>query len=183
MSKQQSLSELYVVELRDIYNAEQQLVKALPKLAKAAESDDLRQAFENHLAETRKQVVRLETIFEMMDQSPKGKKCVGMEGLVKEGAEMIAEFEDPARDAGLISAAQRVEHYEIAGYGSVIAYAGLLGQAEAIPLLKESLAEEQQADHKLTELAKNINDQANAEIADDEHGQRVHRKRGAKSAA
>lgn len=178
-----SLRELYIAELKDIYSAELQLVKALPKLAKAAVADDLRQAFEEHLEQTRGQVVRLETIFEMMDQSPKGKKCMGMEGLVKEGAEMIEEFEDPARDAGLISAAQRVEHYEIAGYGSVIAYAELLGQSDAVSLLQESLAEENQADRKLSELAKNINDEANAEIADDEHGQRVHRRRGAKRAA
>ncbi|HZD30892.1 MAG TPA: ferritin-like domain-containing protein [Candidatus Angelobacter sp.] len=181
MSKH-SLSELYVAELKDIYNAEQQLVEALPKLAKAAAADDLRHAFQEHLEETREQVARLEIIFEMIGQSPKGKKCMSMEGLVKEGAEIIDEFEDPARDAGLISAAQRVEHYEIAGYGSVIAYAELLGQPDAVSLLQTSLAEEKQADRKLTELAKNINDEANTEIAD-EHGQRVQRKRGAKRAA
>lgn len=181
MSKH-TLNELYVAELKDIYNAEQQLVKALPKLAKAAAANNLRQAFEEHLAETRGQVVRLETIFEMMDQSPKGKKCMGMEGLVKEGAAMIDEFEDPARDAGLISAAQRVEHYEIAGYGSVIAYAELLGQPDAVSLLQASLAEEKQAGRKLTELAKHINGEANTEIVD-EHGQRIRPKRGAKRAA
>src|SRR5271167_2206146 len=153
----QSLRGLYVAELKDIYNAEQQLVKALPKLAKASLSDELRKAFEAHLEETRGQVARLETIFERMEQSPKGKKCVGMEGLVKEGGEMIEKFEDSVLDAGLISAAQRVEHYEIAGYGSVIAYAELLGESDAVSLLQESLAEEEQADRKLTELSEGIN--------------------------
>lgn len=177
-----SLSELYVAELKDIYNAEQQLVKALPKLAKAAASDELRQAFEDHLKETQAQVVRLEAVCQMMDQSPKGKKCLGMQGLVKEGAEVIDEFEDPARDAGLVSAAQRVEHYEMAAYGSVIAYAELLGQSEAIPLLQASLAEEKQADRKLTELSNGINAEANVEMANGQ-GQQVTRKRGTKRAA
>jgi len=178
-----SLSELYVAELKDIYNAEQQLMKALPKLAKAAASDELRQAFEDHLKETKGQVVRLEAVCQMMDQSPKGKKCLGMEGLVKEAAEVIDEFEYPARDAGLISAAQRVEHYEMAAYGSVIAYAELLGQSEAIPLLQASLAEEKQADRKLTELSNGINAEANVERANDGQSQQVTRKLGNKRAA
>lgn len=179
----QSLRELYVAELKDIYNAEQQLLKALPRLAKASSSDELRQAFEAHLEETRAQVVRLETIFERMEQSPKGKKCVGMEGLVKEGAEMMEEFEDSVLDAGLISAAQRVEHYEIAGYGSVIAFAELLGDSQAASLLQESLAEEEQADRKLTELSEGINSDANSGTADDEPSPQVSRKRRPKRAA
>lgn len=177
----QSLRDLYVAELKDIYNAEQQLVKALPKLAKAASLAQLRQAFEAHLEETRGQVARLETIFEGMEQSPKGKKCVGMEGLVKEGGEMIEEFEAAVLDAGLISAAQRVEHYEIAGYGSVIAYAELLGESDAVSLLQESLVEEEQADRKLTELSEGINAKANT--AADEPGPQLNRKRGNKQAA
>ena len=179
----QSLRDLYVAELKDIYNAEQQLLKALPKLAKASSSDELRQAFEAHLEETRGQVARLETIFEGMEQSPKGKKCVGMEGLVKEGGEMIEEFEEAVLDAGLISAAQRVEHYEIAGYGSVIAYAELIGESDAVSLLQESLAEEEQADRKLTELSEGINAKANAGTEANELGPQVNRKRGTKRAA
>ena len=179
----QSLRGLYVAELKDIYNAEQQLVKALPKLAKASSSDELRKAFEAHLEETRGQVARLETIFGRIEQSPKGKKCVGMEGLVKEGGEMIEEFEASVLDAALISAAQRVEHYEIAGYGSVIAYAELLGESDAVSLLQESLAEEEQADRKLTELSEGINAEAHTESADNDPGPQVNRKRGTKRAA
>ena len=180
--RNQSLRELYVAELKDIYNAEQQLVNTLPKLAKASSSDELRQAFENHLEETRSQVARLETIFEMMEQSPKGKKCVGMEGLVKEGAAMIEEFNDSLLDAGLISAAQRVEHYEMAGYGSAIAYAELLGNAKAASLLRESLAEEKQADQTLTELSTVINADANTGVANAKPSQRTGRKRAKRAA-
>jgi ferritin-like metal-binding protein YciE len=117
---QQELRELYIDELKDLYNAENQLVKALPKMAKAANSDELRNGFEEHLEQTKGHVQRLEQIFEMLGESPKGKKCKGMEGLIEEGSEMIEEdFEGSVRDAGLIGAAQRVEHYEIAGYGTV----------------------------------------------------------------
>jgi ferritin-like metal-binding protein YciE len=155
------LKHLYIEELKDIYSAENQLVKALPKMAKAATSEDLNAGFEEHLEQTKGHVARLEKIFKALDESPKGKKCKGMEGLIEEGAEMIDE--DPAAeelDAGLISAAQRVEHYEIAAYGSVATYANLLGEQEAESLLRETLGEEKETDQKLTQLASKINVEA-----------------------
>jgi ferritin-like metal-binding protein YciE len=157
--EQKALKELYVDELRDIYNAENQLVKALPKMAKAATSRDLRAGFENHLEQTRGHVQRLERIFESLEEKPAGKKCKGMEGLIEEGAEMIDdnELQGEVLDAGLISAAQRVEHYEIAEYGSVRTYANILGEDEAVTLLEETLNEEKETDQKLTELAEGIN--------------------------
>jgi ferritin-like metal-binding protein YciE len=159
---QNSLKELYVEELKDLFSAENQLTKALPKMAKAASSDELRQGFEEHLEQTRGHVERLQQIFQQLGEKATGKKCLGMEGLVKEGSEVMGEdFEDAMMDAALISAAQRVEHYEIAGYGSVIAYAELLGESEQASLLKETLEEEKETDEKLTELAKDINAQAN----------------------
>ena len=156
----ETLQDLYISQLRDLYSAEQQLVKALPKLAKNAESEELSEAFTSHLEETKNQVSRLEEIFGSLGESPKGKKCVGMEGLVKEGAETIDEFEGAVLDAGLISAAQRVEHYEIAAYGSVCAYAQLLDRSEDLGLLKETLEEEKQADEKLNEISESVNQQA-----------------------
>lgn len=157
-----SLRDLYLDELKDIYNAENQLVKALPKMAKAASSDELRQAFEEHLKQTKGQVERLSRVFEMLGEKATGKKCHGMEGLVKEGAEIMQEdYEDDVLDAGLISAAQRVEHYEIAAYGTVRAYADLLGEPEQSSLLGETLREEKEADQKLTELSREINVQSN----------------------
>ncbi|HVN18242.1 MAG TPA: ferritin-like domain-containing protein [Dongiaceae bacterium] len=156
-----SLRELYIDELRDLYNAETQLTKALPKMAKASSSDELRQAFEEHLRQTSEQVSRLEQIFEMLDEKPTGKKCLGMEGLVKEAAETMREdYEDPVLDAAIIGAAQRVEHYEIAGYGTVRELAEMLGEDEHVPLLEETLEEEKETDQKLTQLAEEINAQA-----------------------
>jgi ferritin-like metal-binding protein YciE len=156
------LKELYIDELKDLYNAETQLVKALPKMAKAATSDELRQGFEDHLEQTKGHVERLEKIFESLDESPKGKKCAGMEGLIKEGSEVIEEdYEGAVMDAGLIGAAQRVEHYEIAGYGTATEFARLLGEDEHVSFLTETLDEEKQTDEKLTELAKQINSEAN----------------------
>jgi len=161
---QQELRELYIDELKDLYNAENQLVKALPKMAKAANSDELRNGFEEHLEQTKGHVQRLEQIFEMLGESPKGKKCKGMEGLIEEGSEMIEEdFEGSVRDAGLIGAAQRVEHYEIAGYGTVKAFAETLGETEHVSLIKQTLQEEKETDEKLTELAEQINSQATSE--------------------
>jgi len=158
----QGLKELYIDELKDLYSAENQLVKALPKMAKAASSDELRQGFEEHLEQTKEHVARLEQIFEALDESPKGKKCMGMEGLVKEGAEVIGEdFEDAVMDSALIGAAQRVEHYEIAAYGTAREFANLLGETEHASLLEETLNEEKETDEKLTELAREINSQAN----------------------
>ena len=157
---QKTLLTLYVSELKDLYSAEQQLVKALPKLVKSAEIDELSEAFANHLEETKNHVTRLEEVFESLGENPKGKKCVGMEGIVKEGTETIDELEGKVLDAGLIAAAQKVEHYEIAAYGSVCAYAKLLDRSDDLNLLKETLEEEKRADEKLTELSENVNQEA-----------------------
>jgi ferritin-like metal-binding protein YciE len=161
--QESALKELYIDELRDIYNAENQLVKALPKMAKAANSDELRAGFEGHLEQTKGHVARLETIFKGLGEKPTGKKCKGMEGLIEEGKEMIEEQEGEALDAGLISAAQRVEHYEIAAYGCVRTYANLLGESEAAKLLEETLNEEKETDQKLSQLAEKINVEAEQE--------------------
>ncbi|HEY2350892.1 MAG TPA: ferritin-like domain-containing protein [Candidatus Acidoferrum sp.] len=162
----EALKELYVDELRDIYNAENQLVKALPKMAKAANSEDLRNGFEQHLEQTRGHVQRLEQIFKDFGEKASGKKCKGMEGLVAEGQEMMDEdFEGDVMDAALISAAQRVEHYEIAAYGTVRTYAELLGEKNAVQLLEQTLEEEKETDQKLTDLASDINVKAMGEDA------------------
>lgn len=158
---QDSLRELYIDELRDLYNAETQLVKALPKMAKAAANDQLKEAFEEHLRETSEHVSRLEQIFEQLGEKASGKKCLGMEGLVKEGSETMKEdYEDAVKDAAIIGAAQRVEHYEMAGYGTVRAFAELLGENEHVSLLEKTLEEEKNADQKLTQLAEEINPEA-----------------------
>jgi ferritin-like metal-binding protein YciE len=163
------LRELYLDELRDLHNAESQLLKALPKMAKASSSEELRQGFEEHLEQTKGHVERLEQIFEALDENPKGKKCAGMEGLIKEGGETMDEdFEGAVMDAALIGAAQRVEHYEIAAYGTVIAFAEQLGESEHVSLLKETLEEEKETDEKLTTLAEDINSQANSESDESE---------------
>jgi ferritin-like metal-binding protein YciE len=167
----QGLKELYIEELKDLYSAENQLVKALPKLAKAAASDELRQGFEEHLEQTKGHVQRLEKIFATLDESPKGKKCKGMEGLIEEGSEVIEEdFEDSLLDAALIGAAQRVEHYEIAAYGTVRSFAETLGETEHVSLLNETLEEEKETDEKLTELAQQINSEAN-QAGEEERGE------------
>jgi ferritin-like metal-binding protein YciE len=159
--KANRLRHLYVEELKDLYSAENQLVKALPKMAKASTSEELRAGFEEHLNQTKEHVVRLGKIFKALEESPKGKKCKGMEGLIKEGAEMIEEDPAPEElDAGLISAAQRVEHYEMAGYGCVSAYAKLLGEDQAMSLLRRTLEEEKETDKKLTQLSSRINVEA-----------------------
>ena len=155
--KLESLQDLLVHELKDLYSAENQLVKALPKMAKAAESEDLKAAFEEHWEVTKTQVERLETIFEELGVSPKGKKCKAMEGLIEEGSELISEDGEPSvKDAALIAAAQKVEHYEIAGYGCARTYAQLLGMDKAAELLQETLDEEGETDKKLTELAESV---------------------------
>ncbi len=164
--KKDSLRELYVDELKDLYSAEKQLTKALPKMAKAASSADLRAGFEEHLEQTQGHVQRLEEIFTMLNEKPGGKKCKGMEGLVAEGAEIMGEdFDDEVMDAALISAAQRVEHYEMAGYGTVAAYADLLGESEQASVLRETLEEEKETDQKLTDLSQEINVEANSDDA------------------
>ena len=150
----ESLRDLYVEELKDLYSAENQILKALPKMAKKASSDELRAAFEEHLEITRSQVERLETIFDDLERSPKGKRCKGMAGLIEEGSEMMKEDAEPeVLDAALISAAQRVEHYEIAAYGTVRTYAERLGLDKHSRLLQQTLDEEGEADKKLTQIA------------------------------
>jgi ferritin-like metal-binding protein YciE len=159
--KATSLQELYVEQLQDLYSAEQQLIKALPKLVEASSSEELRTAFGEHLEQTKGHAGRLEQIFERLGESAKGEKCKGMEGLIKEGSEVVEkDMEDEVKDAALIAAAQRVEHYEIAGYGCVRTYATLLEDDEAANLLEETLEEEKEADEKLNEIAESINVEA-----------------------
>jgi len=156
--KAESLQDLYLEQLKDLYDAENQLIKALPKMAKAASSEELRNAFEEHLEQTKEQAQRLETIFEGMGEKAKGQKCKAMEGLIKEGSEVIEEdMAEGVKDAALIAAAQRVEHYEIAGYGCVRTYANLLGEREAANLLEKTLEEEKEADGLLGGIAEQIN--------------------------
>ena len=165
----QGLKELYIDELKDLYSAENQLVKALPTMAKAASSDELRQGFEKHLEQTRGHVQRLEKIFQALGESPKGKTCKGMQGLIEEGSEATEEdYEDGVMDAALIGAAQRVEHYEIAGYGTVHSMAETLGEDDHVSLLEETFEEEKETDKKLTELAKQINAQANQSSSEEQ---------------
>jgi len=155
--KLDTLQKLYVEELRDLYSAENQILKALPKMAKGASSDELKQAFEDHLEQTQEHVDRLEEIFKALDESPKGKTCKGMKGLIEEGSEILEEDgEKSIIDAGLIGAAQRVEHYEIAAYGTVRTFANLLGEEEAADLLQQTLDEEGETDKLLSELAEGI---------------------------
>jgi ferritin-like metal-binding protein YciE len=150
----ETLEKLYINELRDLYSAENQLLKALPKMAKGASSAELKEAFENHLAETETHVERLEQIFKDLEENPKGKTCHGMKGLIEEGSEILEEEgEESVLDAGIIVAAQKVEHYEMAGYGSVRAFAQLLGQEEAAQLLQTTLDEESKANELLNQLA------------------------------
>jgi ferritin-like metal-binding protein YciE len=150
------LEELLVDELKDLYSAEKQIVQALPKMAKNAQNDQLRAGFERHLEETKEHVARLERIAEEMDFTIRGKKCKGAEGLIEESKEMMSELEGDALDAGLIGAAQKVEHYEIAAYGTARTHAGLLGLNKVAKLLQQTLDEEGKTDKKLTQLAESI---------------------------
>jgi ferritin-like metal-binding protein YciE len=157
-----ALSDTFISELRDIYDAEQQLIKALPKMSKAAENEELQEAFENHLEETREHVERLEEVFALFDEEASGKKCKGIQGLIQECEERIKEGYG---DAALICSAQKVEHYEMASYGSLAAWASLLGKTDAADLLQATLAEETQTDEKLTDIAETS---ANVEEAEQE---------------
>jgi ferritin-like metal-binding protein YciE len=157
-----SLHDLYITELKDLYDAENRIIKALPKMSEAASSQELRNAFQIHLDQTRRQVDRLDQIFQQLDESPKGRKCKGVEGIIDEGEDLMG-ADSPAAvcDAGLIGAAQRVEHYEIAAYGTVRTYARRLGYEEQARLLHETLQEEAETDKKLTALAESyINEEA-----------------------
>ena len=168
----ENLHELFVDELRDIYDAEKQLTKALPKMAKAAESEDLRAAFEEHLEITRMQVNRLEEVFKSIGMAARGKPCEGMKGLIEEGQEKMQELERGATlDAALIASAQKVEHYEIASYGTLATFAEIMGHQDAKDLLGQTLDEEKEADEKLTQVAGQINFEAEAEEGEEEQEQ------------
>lgn len=160
--KIKTMDDLFLAQIKDLYDAEKQLVKALPKMAKAASSQKLRQGFQEHLEQTKGHVSRLEQIFDQLGEKASGTKCEGMAGLINEGEEIVDEIEQsPLRDAGLIGAAQRVEHYEIAAYGTVKTFARMLGRSQAVTLLEQTLNEEKQTDQKLTQLAESmINEEA-----------------------
>ena len=161
--KLDNLERLFVKELRDLYDAENQITDALPKLIDAAHNAQLKHALQEHLSVTKQQISRLDRIFQMMQQKPTGETCKGMKGVIKEGEEIVSAGGDPSTiDAGIISAAQRVEHYEMAGYGTVRTYAKLLGLQEMEKLLQQTLDEEAEADSKLTEIANTVNVEAKA---------------------
>jgi len=155
-----TVEKLLVAELKDLYSAEKQITRALPKMAKAASNDQLKTAFETHLQQTQGQIERLDRVFEILGKPSSGKTCKGMQGLLEEGSETMQETEGEVRDAAMICAAQKVEHYEMAGYGSVRTWAQQLGQKEIADLLQQTLDEEGETDHKLTQLATKINKQA-----------------------
>jgi ferritin-like metal-binding protein YciE len=180
MPKTTTMDQLFLDEIRDLYDAEKQLTKALPKMAKAASSDDLRMAFEGHLEETQGHVKRLEEIFEALGEKGAGKKCTAMQGLIKEGDELMEMDQSALRDAGLIAAAQKVEHYEISGYGSARTHAQLIGNSEAVSLLDETLSEEKEADRKLNDLAENTINSEALEVSGTEATMKV-RRTGAKT--
>ena len=162
MASSKTLDDLFLDTLKDIYYAEKQIYKSLPKMAKSASSDQLQAAFEKHHDETEQQIVRLEQIFELLDKPARGKKCDAIEGILDEGKEIMEEYDgEPALDAGLLAAAQAVEHYEISRYGTVKAWAKKLGHSEAVKLLDQTLAEEKKTDDALSKLAEAaINDAA-----------------------
>ena len=154
MAEAGTLHDAFIDELRDTYDAEKQLTKALAKLAKASSNPKLREAFESHLEETQGQIARLEKVFESLDEKPRGKHCDGIAGIIEEGKSIMEEdFDETTMDACLIAAGQRAEHYEIAAYGTLVAWANTLGLTEAISLLQQNLNEEKAADEKLTQLA------------------------------
>lgn len=161
--KLENLQHLYLKELRDLYDAENQITDALPKLIDAAHNSELKNALQEHLNVTQKQISRLEQIFQMLNEKPTGETCKGMKGVIKEGDEIVSAGGDPSTvDAGIISAAQRVEHYEMAGYGTVRTYAKLLGQEQMASLLQQTLQEEEEADQRLTQIANTVNVEARA---------------------
>lgn len=160
-----SLKELFINELKDLYHAEKQMTRALPKMSKQVSSETLKQHFDEHLKETENQITRLEKVFEELDMSPKTKKCMGMEGIIEEGKELFEEIDDPqVLDAAILGAAQKAEHYEISSYGTLATYADLLGMEDVAELLRETLEEEKSTDEKLTQLAESeINVEAKSE--------------------
>ena len=161
--KLENLQQLYLKELRDLYSAENQITDALPKLIDAAHNSELKNALQDHLNVTQTQIARLEQIFQSLNEKPSGETCNGMKGVIKEGDEMVSAGGDPSTvDAGIISAAQRVEHYEMAGYGTVRTYAKLLGRDQDATLLQQTLDEEEEADLTLTQIASTVNVEAKA---------------------
>jgi ferritin-like metal-binding protein YciE len=179
--KTTTMDQLFLDEIRDLYDAEKQLTKALPKMAAGASSEELRTAFADHLEQTQEHVTRLEEIFDALGEKGTGKKCAAMQGLIKEGSELMTAMDEGAlRDAGLIAAAQKVEHYEISGYGSARTHAHLLGNSEAVSLLDETLNEEKEADRKLNDLAENTINSEALEVSGTEGDVKV-RRTGAKT--
>ena len=175
----ETLRDLYIDELKDLWSAEKQLVQALPRMAKAANDPRLAKAFTTHLKQTERQVARLERIFKDLGESPRGKKCVGMEGLIEEGKELIKEKPEPqVLDAGLIAKAQHIEHYEMAGYGTVRTYAQVLGEERQAQLLQETLDEEGETDKLLTQLAENSINLEAAQGEEDEEAEETTSQRG-----
>ena len=160
-----TMEKLLINELKDIYSAEKQITRALPKMAKQASNTELKTAFETHLKETEGQIKRLDRVFEILGKTSGGKTCKGMQGLIEEGTEVMQETEGEVTDAALIAAAQKVEHYEIASYGSVRTWAQIMGQKEIADLLQQTLEEEGETDHKLTQLSSKINKQAQRHAA------------------
>lgn len=179
-----TLQEKLVDEIRDLYHAEKQLIKALPKMAKAASHDDLRDGFQTHLEETREHVTRLEEVFEAMGEKVRAKACAGMAGIIEEGSDLMQKEEPGAvMDAALIAAAQRVEHYEMSAYGTCVAWARLLGMDDVVSLLEQTLEEEKATDKKLTALAEqevNVNAASDAQGEDEEEEEHSARSRGAR---
>ncbi|PYX34852.1 MAG: ferritin-like domain-containing protein [Acidobacteria bacterium] len=155
-----SLQELYVEQLQDLYSAEQQIIKALPKMIEASQSDELSSALKEHLEVTKKQANRIETICQELGEEPENEKCKGMEGALREGSDLVKDVAEEVRDAAIIAAAQRVEHYEMAGYGTARTYANLLGFEEAASMLEQTLEEEKEADQTLSDLAEELNVEA-----------------------
>ena len=179
-----TLDDLFLQEIKDIYDAEKQLTKALPKLAKKATSPDLKAGFQAHLRETEQHVDRLEQVFELLEMPVRGKTCKGMKNLIAEGNEMIAEAEDDAtRDAVMIAGAQKVEHYEIASYGTVRTWAQLLGKNDVASLLEDTLEEEKATDQKLTEIAESCVNQAAADEGDEDEEEEQRPKAGGRTKA
>jgi ferritin-like metal-binding protein YciE len=161
MAKLEGLHDLFLEQLKDMYDSEKQIIKALPKMIKEAENAQLKRALEEHLEETRGHVERLERVFESVESKARGQHCPGMEGIIDEGKELLEKDAEPAvRDAGIIASAQRVEHYEMAAYGTLIAYAKDMGHREATTLLQQTLKEEEAADRKLTEISRSVNTDA-----------------------
>jgi ferritin-like metal-binding protein YciE len=168
MAKTKTLQDLFLDSVKDVYFAEKKILVALPKMAKAAQNEDLAAAFEKHIAETEAQVARLEQVFEELDETPKGKNCPAIVGIIDEGKEIMDEYKgSPALDAGLLAAAQAVEHYEICRYGTLVTWAQLLGLRQSVRVLKQTLNEEEKTDKALSQLAEAVvNAQAQAEAAE-----------------